>query len=456
MKITKEDLPQREVQLNIEVEEEDLEPYMEQAYRKRVQRVNIPGFRKGKAPRAIMERFIGREALQEDAVDLLVPKMVEQAVTKEEIEQGGVPSVEVVQEKPEDPLVLKATVPLMPEVTLDAYRDIRVQKEAVEVDEEQVVKILEQLRWDVAPWEPVERAVALKDQVTMDLRAEVGGREVAKQKGVEYFAAEDNPNPVPGFVGKLVGIEPGEAKEFTILVPGDHEDRTLAGQECKFNVTVQQVREKLLGELNDEFAKGVGEGYDSLDALRDNIRDDIRNRQEMVVRRKHEQSIVEELVTRTSIEMSPLLVEHEIEHLLADEQSALKRQQVGMEQYLQMVGKSEEEHREEVRTAALTGLTRVHAIRKVGELEGLTATSEEVDEEIKTMLEQAGPQAAALKRNLDSPNGRDSMMQTILSRKIIDRLVVIANGEESGSTVPVLQGPDEESTPGGTEDAGKS
>ncbi len=112
MKITREDLPQREVQLNIEVEEEDLEPYMERAYRTRVQRVNIPGFRKGKAPRAVVERFVGREALQEDAVDLLVPEMVEQAVAKEELEQGGVPSVEVVQE---GPVVLKATVPLMPE-----------------------------------------------------------------------------------------------------------------------------------------------------------------------------------------------------------------------------------------------------------------------------------------------------------------------------------------------------
>lgn len=451
LKVTREDLPQHEVVLNIEVEAEDLEPYLDRAYRRRVQRVNIPGFRKGKAPRTVLERFVGREALLEEAVDLLVPEVVEQAVTQEKLEQGGVPSVDIVQR---DPVVVKATVPLMPLVVLNAYRDIRVQPEAVEVTDEQVQDVLERLRRDLAPWEPVDRPVALGDQVTLDVHAEVEGREVASQKDMVYVATADNPNPVPGFAAALVGAEPGQHHEFTIAVPDDHQDRRLAGRQCTFQVTVHQVREKAFSELNDEFAKGVGQGYDSLEALRDAIRDDIRTGQERAVRFRHEDSVVEELAARATVELSPLLVEHEIEHLLADEQEALRRQQVGMEEYLQTVGKSAEEHREEARTVALARLTRAHALRKVGELEGLTATPEEVEEEVQSLLEKAGPRVAALRRNLDSPGGRDSVAQTILRRKVLDRLVAIAKGEQSGSTVPVLQGPAEEISPGGTEDAG--
>ena len=451
MKVTREDLPQREVLLNIEVEAEDLEPYLDQAYRRLVQRVNIPGFRKGKAPRAVAERFVGQDALRDEAVDLLVPDVVERAIEQEQLEQGGGPNVEVVQR---DPIVLKATVPLMPSVVLDAYRDIRVQPEAVAVTEEQVQDVLERLRLELAPWEPADRPVTPGDQVTLDVQVGVEDREVASQKGVVYLAAEDNPNPVPGFAGALVGIEPGQRKEFTIAVPNDHQDRRLAGQECTFQVTVHQVRAKHLLELNDEFAKGVGEGYDSLEELRDKIRDDIRTGEERAARRRCEDSAVEQLVARTTMELSPLLVEREIDHLLADEQEALRRQQVDMERYLQTVGKSTEEHREEARTVVMARLTRTYALRKVADLEGLTATPEEVEEEMKTLLEESGPRSGELRRNLDTPDGRDSLAQIILRRKALNRVVEIAKGEQSGATVPVLQGPDEDSSPGGTQDAG--
>ena len=453
MKVTKEDLPQREVLLNIEVEEEDMGPYMDRAYRRVVQRVNIPGFRKGKAPRAVVENHVGHETLLDEAVDFLVPEVVEQAIAQEKLVQGGVPSVEVVQT---DPVVLKATVPLVPDVVLDAYRDIRVPTETVDVTDEQVQEVLERLRWELAPWEPVDRTVSLDDQVTLDVRAEVGGREVTNQKGIVYLATEDNPSPVPGFAQALVGMEPGKSNEFTVNIPEDHQDRRLAGQECAFQVFVHQVKEKRPPELNDEFAKGVGDGYDTLEALKENVGNDIRTREEQVARRRYEDSVVDELVARTTLELSPLLVEHEIEHLLRDEEDALKRQQVGMEQYLQTVGKSAEEHREEARALAEARLTRTYALGKVADLEGLTATPEEVDEELKSLLDGVGSQAEALRRNLDTLEGRDSLSRVVINRKTMDRLVEIANGEQRGSSAPVLPGPAEESSHGGTQDAGTS
>ena len=435
MKITREDLPKREVLLNIEVEPEDLAPYMQRAYQRVVQRVNIPGFRKGKAPRAVLERFVGHEALLDEAVDFLVPELVERAVQQEQIEQGGIPSVEVVQK---DPITLKATVPLAPSVVLDAYRDIRIESEAVEVAEDEVETTLQRMRSELAPWEPVERAVAEGDQATLDVRAMVGNREVANQKSVVYSVSLDNPNPVPGFAQALIGAQAAARKEFTLPVPDDYADRKLAGGECLFQVVVHQVKEKRLAELNDEFAKGVADGYDTLEALREQIRSDIRAQKERDVRIRYQEKVVEELVARTKLELSPLLVEHEAAHLLADEQEALKRQQVSMEDYLQSVGKSEEQHLEEARAAATQRLTRSYALLQVAELEGLSTTPEDVDKELSALLVSAGAQASAMRRSLDTLDGRASMARGVLNRKVMDRLMQIARGEtpDSGDAAP--------------------
>ncbi|MBI4200861.1 MAG: trigger factor [Chloroflexi bacterium] len=454
MKITREDLPQREVLLSIEVEPGDLSPYLERAYRRVVGRVNIPGFRKGKAPRAVLERFIGQEALLDEAVDLLMPEVVERAVAQEKIEQGGIPSVEVAQK---EPVVLKATVPMVPKVVLDAYRDIRVPVEMVEVKEEEVQELVEHLRSETALWEPAGRPVALGDQVTLDVRAQVGGRGMINQRGVVYLAAEDNPSPVPGFAQQLVGIEPGSRKEFAIAIPQDYQDTRLAGQQCTFQVAVHEVKAKRLPEMNDEFAKGVGQGYDSLEALKAKIREDLRASKEREAQRRYEEAVVEQLLSKTSVEYSPLVVEHETDHLLHDEQEALQRQQVSIDQYLESVGKKADEHREELRGIAMARLKRTYALRNVAELEGIKAAAEEVEEELSSLVKDAGPRAESLRRGLDTPDGRESVAQLIVRRKVMERLGEIAKGQRAGSTVPVLgSGVGEESSLGGEQDAGTS
>ena len=425
MKVTAEELPKREVVLNIEMDQDEVDPYMDRAFRRAAQQVNIPGFRKGKAPRAVVEPFVGRETLMDDALDILMPEAVEKAVAQESLEQGGIPRVEIVTK---EPVVIKATVPLMPKVVLDAYREIRQPRESVKVSAGQLKETLEHLQWELAPWEPVERPVALEDRLTLDVRAVVDRREVTNQKGVTYMARADNPNPVVGFAQELVGMEQGQSKEFSIAFPADYEDASLAGQNCTFSVAVHDVKEKKLPELDDEFAKGVGQGFDSLKALREDIRNGIRTQEEEAARHRYEDAVIEQLLNRTTVELSDLIVEHEVDHLLHDEQEALRRQQVGMEQYLQTVGKSSEEHREEAKEAVLRRLNRGYALRQLAELESLAASADEVEEEKKTLLEAAGPKAVALRRELDSPDGLTSVGEAIVRRKAVARLVEIAEG----------------------------
>lgn len=451
MKVTKEELPQRETLLTIELEPEDLEPYLERAYRKVVQRTNIPGFRKGKAPRTVVEPFIGREALREEALEVLLPEVVDLTIEEQHLEPGGRPSVELVQT---DPVMLKATVPLMPLVELDDYRAIRVDEEPVEITDEKVMEVLEQIRQDQAPWEPADRGVALGDQVVLDARGVKDGREILNQKGIVYFAVKGNPSPVPGFVEELVGLEAGQDKEFTLTIPQDYRDQELAGRECTFHVTVHEIKEKRPVELNDEFAKGVGEGYDSLEVLREKVRSDLQSQAEQEARRSYEDKVIQMVADQAKVEISSLLVEQEVDHLLADEEEALRRQQVGMDQYLQNVGKSAEDHREELRSAALPRLVRNYALRKVAELEGLEASPEDVEEELNSLVKGASAQADSVRRTFDTPEGKRSLSRMIVSRRTVERLTEIARGQQPDAAGPSTEEKSEqESGQGGAEHA---
>ena len=451
MKVTKEDLPQREALLTIELEQQDMEPHLQRAYQRIVQRSNIPGFRKGKAPRAIVERFVGPGALREEALDSLLPDAIKRAIEEQKLDSAGMPRVNEIDG---DPPIVKATVPLEPLVELDDYLAIRADEEKAEVSEEQVQELLEQLRGEQAPWEPTNRPVAFGDQVAMDVRGVVNGRDILNQDGVVYVAAEENPSPLPGFVQELVGMKPGGEKEFTLTVPEGYGNDDLIGSECTFYVAVHENKEKRLPELNDEFAKGVGEGYDSLKALEEKMRADLQSQEEQAARRRHEDKVVPLLLERTKVELSPLLVDHEVAHLLEDERESLRRQQVDMEQYLQNVGKSAEEHQEELRSVALSRLTRSYALRKIAELENIEVSPEDVEQEINTLVESVGNQGDAIRRNFDSPEGQRSLSEVLLNRKTLERLTEIAKGQQSAPAGAAKEQSAEASGPGGREDAG--
>ncbi|MBI4339639.1 MAG: trigger factor [Chloroflexi bacterium] len=454
MKVTKELLENQEVTLSIQAEEGDLTPYYDRAYRRLVQRINVPGFRKGKAPRSIVQRLVGEEAMLEEAIEFFIPVAVEDAVKAEGIEQGGVPRVEVTQREPS--VVLKATVPLLPKVTLNAYREIHIPADPVQVTEEEADKMLEDVRYTSAPWGPVERPVALDDQVTMDARGEVDGKVVTDQNAVVFYLTEGSIIPVNGFAEALVGATVGEPREFTLSVPEDYRDPALAGKACTFHVTVKEVKAKLLPDLDDEFAKGVGAGYESLEALKKSLRDRLLQRKEQEARQRHEESVVQELVGRATVEVSPMLVEHEAIHILEEEQQTLKRQRVTVDQYLSAVGRTEEQHREEAKKAALDRITRVYALNKVAELEGIQATEEEIDEEISDLVSDAGNREKAMRRELGTPSARSSLSSILNRRKAIQRLVAIATGETVGSSALAPETPAQESSPGGTGNAGNS
>lgn len=436
MKTSWERIENSQIVLNIEAEPDELEPAVEQAYRTLVKRIDIPGFRKGKAPRAMLERYLGKEALMDEAVQHLVPQLYGRALDEQGIDAIAEPEVEITQS---DPLIFKATVPVRPTIELGDYRQMRVDPEPVEVAEDDVDKAIEQIRYQHAPWQPVQRPVQFGDLVTMDVEGSMDGKPVLDEKGLEYQVIKDFPSPVPGFPEQLEGAERTHEKEFTLAFPADHEASQLAGREFRFKVLISELKDKDLPELNDEFAKGLGEGFETLSALRERLASNLRTMAEDVARRRVEEKVMEALERSSQVDFPPVMVQREIERIVKERESSV-------EALVQDRGKGEEELKQELRSLAEKRVTRGLLLGKVVEEEQIEVTEADVDEEVKAVVEGAGERGEELGKVFDLPASRQSLTDMLVTRKAVRRLVDIALGGDTEREEPVEPAEATEST----------
>ena len=423
MKITQEEVVDRQTVLLIELEDDDLGPYLDRGYKRVVQRISVPGFRRGKAPRWRVEQVVGREGLINEVLDTMLPEVTDRAISEQELDAAGLPSLELVEI---NPFSVKATVPLVPKIDLALYTDIRIPVEPVEVTEEDVDQRLDQLRESIAAWEPVDRPVQAGDLITMDAVGTVAGRTVLNEQNAVYFVDEDSTRPFPGFSQQLVGIESGSAKEFALELPADFMDEPIAGGRIELTVTASEIKERILPELDDEFAKGVGDGHESLEALRREVRKELATQAEQAADRSHRDAVLQALVDGTEVELSPLMVEHETEHIQGDQARVLSQINVRMDDYLRSIGKTAEEMRTETKDEAIGRLKRTFLLTKVAEAEGITVSDEEVEEKVREMLSESREGAPRVQ---DSDELRGSLRRSLLVERSVDKLVAIAKGE---------------------------
>ena len=449
MKTKAEKIDNSQVVLEVEVDPEEEENSLEEAYRRLVKKAEIPGFRKGKAPRAMFERFIGRDVLLQEAMERLVPQLLARAIEEQELEPIDQPEVEIVQT---DPVIFKATIPLSPTVELGDYKAVRIPREPVEVNDEDVTRVIDRLREEQAPWSPVERPVQIGDLVVMDVEGKIGEEELDKREGIQYQVFADFAFPVPGFAEKLVGVEQGKETEFTISFPADHERSELAGNECWFKVLISEVKEKKLPELDDEFAKSVGEEFDSVDALRERITANLRGMAEEQATRGYEEQVIDAVVDQASVEYPPVLVERDIDGMIGEQERELRANRMSLEDYLTRAQMSPEQLRDELRPLATKRVTRSLVLSKVMEDEAIEVGDEEMDGEIETMAQAAGDKGDELRQFFKSPVGRQSLERTLLTRNTVRRLVEMAADEAA----PVEPPPADEAATESTPDAGEA
>ncbi len=423
MKVTREKIENSQAYLTIEMDKAEVEQSLEKSYQRLVQRVSIPGFRKGKAPRNIVERHVGRESLFEDTLKHILPEAYEKALAEEKLQPVAEPHIELVQQ---EPLVFKATVPLMPTVKLDDYHKLSLTPEPVTVKEEDVDAVIEQLRHQHAAWEPVERPVEFNDMVVIDVDSSIEGKPFINQKGVQYQVIKDSTAPLKGFSEQLVGMNRGDEKEFTLQLPLDFPKAELGGKEASFKVKVGEIKLEKLSELNDDFAKEVDPEFKNLGQLRERLTGQLKVRLEAKAQADFEERILEEVTKTSQVEYPAVLVDLELERMLDQQSRRLQSGGLSIDDYLKAVKKTPEELRTETRPVAEKRVLRSIVLDKIAEEEKIEASHEEIDAEIQLMAASAPSKREVVERMLSDPRAHESVRQMLLTRKTVQRLVDIA------------------------------
>ncbi|MFO8010225.1 MAG: trigger factor [Dehalococcoidia bacterium] len=455
MKATSERTENCQVTLTIEVEPEEMEEAMDGAYRRLVNRVNIPGFRKGKAPRALLERHLGKDQLEAEALDHILPDLYQEAVAREEINAIGRPELEMVQNEPP---IFKAVIPVPPEVELGDYHSISATAEHVEITEENIEQGIENLRRMHSTQEPVEREAQFDDIVTIDINATVGDETILDRNGDSFRLTAGADVPVPGFVEQIVGMSAGDEKEFTLSFPEDHANEELAGKECRFKVTVSEIKIEIMPELDDEFVKGLGQDIETVEQLRERLEQNMRAAAERDARTKLENEVVDSVTAISKVEFPSIFTEQEIDHIASEQMRRFGGMQ--LEDFLRYRGLTEEEFRNELRPAAEKRVTQSLVVNKVHEAENITVEEADIDAEIERVVQEAGDEGDQVRAMFDSPDARESMKGRLLTQKTMDRLIEIATsnaakqsdeedtGEEKEENEDISQETTEEETDG--------
>ena len=424
MKITQDEVVDNQTTLHIELEDADLAPYLDMGYRRIADRVAIPGFRRGKAPRRVVERALGREQLLGEVLDSMAYETAEKAIAQTELDAAAHPKIERLDMQ--DAVRITAIVPLNPEVRLGDYRSTRIDFDVEEVTEDQVDDQIDSIRESLGTWEKAERPAQFGDLITMTMRGMVEGEDeqVWGMGGQSMYLAENGTNPLPGFPAELVGAAEGDHLDFALDVPEIYPRMpALAGKRASFSVDVLDVLERNLPDLNDEFAQGLPDGFENLEALRAEVRVALARASDEKANAEYRDLVVTALVEDAQLELPPVLIEREADHILNEQFGFLESNNIRREDYLASIGRTEDELRQEAETEAARRVRRSLTLSRVAEIENVEATEAEVSERFNLMY--AG---ARLKRR-ERRSRRESLGRALKIEKTVETLVSFAKGE---------------------------
>lgn len=428
MKVQTERLPDSLARLQIELDPDLVRQEMDRAYKRLANRVRVPGFRPGKAPRVLVERTLGEGALLQEATKDMVPNAIAEAVEQENLQAIGEPeSFNVLDE---DPYRFEITIPLRPIVTLGDYRSVHVEREPVTVSDDEVVEVIERLREREAVWVTPDppRPAREGDQLVLDIREFVEGESVGEQEDVTVILGQGM--LLPDLDRQLVGVEEGNEYEFEVALPEEYNVEEFAGKQAQFKIHVHSIKEKHLPELDDAFAARVGKDVSSLEDMRRRVREDLVGRAESQERERLLGEVISQVVATSQVEFPEVLVEHEIDHQIEHLGEELGRSRISLDQYLAAIGQSREELRESRREAARESVKQRYVLTEVAKAENITVEDADIERNINRITEGMAEDAVAEAREvLTTEEWQQRMRSDIYDRKLTSRLVEIATGE---------------------------
>lgn len=456
MNIQTEKLENHTARLTVEVEAEHLEQAKQAAAARLARRVNIPGFRKGRAPYRVLVSYLGEGPILEEAVEKLGSDIYKDALSQAAIEPYGPGALDNFDLEPQPTFTF--IVPLSPTTDLGDYRAVRLPYEAPVVDDEAVAEVMERLRRERALIEASQQPAAAGDQVTIKVRAELlpedGDEADAAADGEESADDEEAPAPanrvlidrdelpvqlteagemMPGFSGALAGAAAGEQRQFELAYPDDEEKYPeMHGRRVRFDVTVNKIETVTLPELNDAFAARVTETEDTpltLLELRVKERERLQEHAEEDARAEYASAVLEQITEQASVAYPEDLVSDQIDHMLQHVDNDLRQRGLTLQDYMRISGRTLDDVRAEQRAAAETSIRRSLVLHELEHAELIEVTEQQVDAEIERIVAQFGEQAAAFRGMYKRREMRENLRRELTSRLIMERLAAIAKGE---------------------------
>lgn len=397
MSVQVEKLEKNMAKLTIEVSADRFDKAIEEAYQKTRSRIAMPGFRKGKAPRKMIERAYGAGIFYEDAANILIPQAYDEALEETEETIVSRPDIDIVQIEAGKPFIFTATVALKPEVTLGEYKGLEVEVSDTAVTDEDVQKEIDTQRDKNSRMVDVtDRAVQQGDMIRLDFDGSVDGEAFEGGKSDDYPLTIGSGSFIPGFEEQLIGTAIGEEKDVTVTFPEDYHAKELAGKEAVFKCKVNSIQVKELPELDDEFAQDVSD-FDTLDEYREDVRKKLTEQKEAEAKRMKEAAVVDKIVENATMDIPEAMVDEQVRRMIEDFRRRIESQGIQMEQYMQFTGMDITKLQEQMRPEARKRISNSLVLEAVAKAEQIEISDERIDEEIGKMAEQYKMEADKLK-----------------------------------------------------------
>ncbi|MGF7396629.1 trigger factor [Thermoanaerobacterium thermosaccharolyticum] len=387
--------------IELNIPKEKFEEGLNFSYKKNVGRFNVPGFRRGRAPRIIIERYYGEGVLYEDAIEHLFPDAYQEAIDSLKIEPIDSPSIDILQIGKGKDLIIEAVVPVMPDVELGQYKGIEVKKVEYNVKDEDVENRLEQMRQRNARVVPVEdRAAQMGDIVDISFEGFIDGKPFEGGKSDNYSLELGSKTFIPGFEEQIVGHNINDEFDVNVKFPEDYRVEELKGKDAVFKVKLLSIKYKELPELNDDFAKDVSE-FDTLDELKEDIKRELKEQYNKSAEEEMKENAVKAVVENAKVEIPEVMIDRQIDISLRDLDYNLRYQGLNLDKYLEITGKSKDDLRKEMHDDAALRVKTQLVVDKIGKVENITATDEEIDNRLNEMAKNYNVNVEDLKKELN-------------------------------------------------------
>lgn len=422
MSLQVEKLEHNMAKLTVEVAAEDVEKALQAAYLKQRKQINIPGFRKGKVPRQMIEKMYGPEVFYDEAANNMIPDAYAKAYDESELDIVSQPKIEVVQMEKGKPFIFTAEVATKPEVTLGDYKGLKVDKVSTRVTQKEVDEEIEKERErNARTIEVTDRAVQDKDEVTLDFEGFVDGVAFEGGKGEDYPLTIGSGSFIPGFEEQLIGAEIDKEVEVNVTFPKEYHSEELAGKDATFKCTVHTIKAKELPELDDEFASEVSE-CETMDAYRAEVKKNIKERKERTGKEKKENQAVDQAIENAQMDIPEAMIELQVRQMADDFARRIQQQGLTVEQYFQFTGMTAEKMMEEMRPQAEKSIKTRLVLEAIVKAENIEVSDERVEEELTKMAEAYQMEVEKLKEFMGE-NEKKQIKEDLAVQEAITLLV---------------------------------